>query len=176
MTDRATVSATPEPPISDPVARATSPGSGTLPNGGFATLVPELRVSDVRESLMFWCGLLGFEVAYDRPAARFAYLNRNLLQVMLCERNGYWEPDKMQRPFGRGINLQMTVERHAPILSALAAANWPLYEQPTEAWYRVGDCERGQREFLVQDPDGYLLRFIEDLGLRSPIIQSSRNA
>lgn len=168
MVKKIAVSATPKPPIADPVARATSPGSGTVPQGGFAALVPELLVSDVRESLLFWCGLLGFEIAYDRPAARFAYLNRERLQVMLCERNGLWEPDKMERPFGRGINLQMTVGSHTPILAALSEASWPLYEQPSEAWYRAGDCERGQRQFLVQDPDGYLLRFIEDLGIRSP--------
>ncbi|CAA9210552.1 MAG: hypothetical protein AVDCRST_MAG08-90 [uncultured Acetobacteraceae bacterium] len=62
----------------------------------------------------------------------------------------------------------MTVERLAPILAALEETGWPLYEQPSEAWYRTGDCEGGQREFLVQDPDGYLLRFAEDLGTRPP--------
>jgi catechol 2,3-dioxygenase-like lactoylglutathione lyase family enzyme len=156
------------PPITDPVARAASPGTGNAPKGGSAALVPELTVSDIRESLSFWCGLLGFEIAYDRPAARFAFLVRERLQVMLCERNGRWEPAEMRRPFGLGINFQMTVERVAPILAALESADWPLYEQPREAWYRVGDQERGQREFLVQDPDGYLLRFAEDLGTRPP--------
>ena len=74
----------------------------------------------------------------------------------------------MDRPFGRGINLQMAVDGIAPIIEALNGANWPLYEQSTNAWYRAGELERGQREFLVQDPDGYLLRFIEDLGTRPP--------
>jgi hypothetical protein len=73
----------------------------------------------------------------------------------------------MQRPFGRGINLQMAVDRIAPILAALDGAGWPLHEQPNEAWYRIGGYEGGQREFLVQDPDGYLLRFAEDLGTRA---------
>jgi len=54
------------------------------------------------------------------------------------------------------------------MLSALDDAKWQLYEQPNEAWYRVGDQEVGQREFLVQDPDGYLLRFVERLGMRTP--------
>ena len=156
------------PLITDPAARAASRGTGNAPQGGSAALVPELSVSDIRDSLSFWCGLLGFEIAYDRPAARFAFLVRERLQVMLCERNGRWEPAEMRRPFGLGINLQMTVERVAPILAALESAGWTLYEQPREAWYRVGDQERGQREFLVQDPDGYLLRFAEDLGTRSP--------
>lgn len=154
------------PPITDPAARAMAPGSGSPPRDGFAPLVPELAVSDLRESLAFWCDLLGFHVQYDRPAARFAYLVRGRLQVMLCERNGRWEPGEMRRPFGQGINLQMTVDRIAPILEALTLANWNLYEAPYEAWYRTGDSEGGHREFLVQDPDGYLLRFAESLGRR----------
>ena len=33
-----------------------------------------------------------------------------------------------------------------------------------ENWYRQGNRLLGNKEFLVQDPDGYLLRFSEDLG------------
>jgi len=158
----------PQPLLADPIARASSPGTGSAPKDGWAALVPELGVSDIQKSMSFWCGLLGFNVAYDRPAARFAYLVRGRLQVMLCERNGRWETAEMHRPFGRGINLQMTVESIAPILAALEVAGWALHEEPNEAWYRIGDHEGGQREFLVQDPDGYLLRFAEDLGTRPP--------
>src|SRR3954452_17974435 len=134
------------PLITDPAGRAASAGSGNAPEGGFAALVPELAVSDIRERLSFWCGLLGFEIAYDRPGARFAFLVRERLQVMLCERNGRWEPAEMQRPFGLGINFQMTLAQVAPILAGLERAGSPLYEQPRDAWYRVGDHERGQRE------------------------------
>jgi hypothetical protein len=35
-----------------------------------------------------------------------------------------------------------------------------------EKWYRVNDQETGNKQFLVQDPDGYLLRFFEDLGIK----------
>jgi hypothetical protein len=87
---------------------------------------------------------------------------------MLCERNGNWEVGELSPPFGRGINFQMNVERLTPILETLKAAEWPLFRQSNEAWYRTGDREGGQREFLVQDPDGYLLRFAEDIGTRSP--------
>ncbi len=156
----------PRPPPRDHAARAASAGRGDAPADGWAALVPELAVSDIGESLRFWCGTLGFAVAYDRPAARFAYLVRGRVQVMLCERNANWEPGKMGRPFGRGINLQMTVDRVAPLPASLEEAGWPLYEPPGDAWYGVGDRERGQREFLVQDPDGYLLRFAEVLGTR----------
>lgn len=157
-----------KPPLSDPRPRATADSTGSAPSNGFADLVPELGVSSMLDSLSFWRDLLGFEIAYDRPAARFAYLVRGRLQIMLCELNGRWETAEMQRPFGRGVNFQMIVDRIAPMLKALDDAKWPLYEQPNEAWYRVGDQEYGQREFLVQDPDGYLIRFVERLGTRAP--------
>ncbi len=158
----------PGAPIVDPAARATSHGRGAMPKGGFGAFVPELDVSELAASLGFWCDLLGFGVAYDRPAARFAYLVRGPIQVMLCEQNGTWETGELARPFGRGVSFQMTVGALAPILDALEAAGWPLFRQPNEAWYRAGRRERGQREFLVQDPDGYLLRFAQDIGVRAP--------
>src|SRR6266545_4765404 len=119
MADDFSSSGIPRPFISDPVSRAVSSGTGSAPGDGWAALVPELGVSNIQESLSFWCDLLGFEVAYDRPDARFAYLVRGRLQLMLCERNGRWETADMQHPFGRGIGLQMMVDRVAPLLSAL---------------------------------------------------------
>jgi hypothetical protein len=38
-----------------------------------------------------------------------------------------------------------------------------------DKWYRSNDFEIGQRQFIVMDPDGYLLRFAQRLGQR-PII------
>ena len=87
---------------------------------------------------------------------------------MLCERNGNWDVGELVPPFGRGINLQMMVDALEPILDVLDAVGWPLFREPNLAWYRAGDQESGQTEFLVQDPDGYLLRFAQDLGMRAP--------
>lgn len=149
-------------------ARAASSGTGAAP-AVWADMVPELLVTDLAASLRFWIGLLGFEIAYDRPAVGFAYLQRGPLQIMLCQRNGVWETGDMRPPLGQGVNFQMTVPAISPILDALEEAAWPLYEAPSEGWYRVGPVEEGQREFLVQDPDGYLLRFAEILGARPPL-------
>jgi catechol 2,3-dioxygenase-like lactoylglutathione lyase family enzyme len=154
--------------LTDPAARARSLGTGTAPQGGIGALVPELYVTNLDASLRFWCELLGFAIAYDRPAARLAFLTRGAAQVMLCQRNGTWETAALDYPFGRGMNLQTMIEPLNPVLAALEAAGWPLFEAPTEAWYRVGDAEHGQRECLVQDPDGYLVRLAEDLGVRAP--------
>jgi hypothetical protein len=37
---------------------------------------------------------------------------------------------------------------------------------PEQKWYRAGDVETGVHQFLVQDPDGYLVRFAADIGDR----------
>src|SRR5271167_5024715 len=74
----ATGSTTAASPISDLAGKGRRvPGSpGHLPVGGFAPMVPELDVLDLEASLGFWCGILGFTVAYDRPERGFAYLER----------------------------------------------------------------------------------------------------
>jgi hypothetical protein len=33
-----------------------------------------------------------------------------------------------------------------------------------EKWYRADTIDLGCRQFIVQDPDGYLLRFSESIG------------
>jgi catechol 2,3-dioxygenase-like lactoylglutathione lyase family enzyme len=140
------------------------------PIGGFASLVPELAVENIAASLDFWCGPLGFRIAYERPENGFAYLERpEGAQVMLDRRNGHWETGPLERPLGRGINVQIKVAALAPILAALEARGWPLFEPAHEVWYRVGAEAVGCRQLLVQDPDGYLLRFMEDLGWRPAV-------
>lgn len=143
----------------DQAERNNAASDGGKPEGGFAAMVPELDVTNLDESLRFWCDLLGFSVAYSRLDAGFAYLQRGPLQVMLCRFNGDWQTGPLERPFGRGINFQMSVDAVEPIAAALETAGWKLFRPVEEKRYRVGDGWSATREFLVQDPDGYLLRF-----------------
>jgi len=48
----------------------------------------------------------------------------------------------------------------------LVSAIWPLFRNPTEQWYRGNDIEIGVRDFAVEDPDSYLLRFSARIGER----------
>ena len=132
-------------------------------------LVPELLVTDIDRSLIFWCGLVGFEIHYDRLEERFAMLALGTAAVMLEERQlgvREWVTGPLDAPFGRGLNFQIAVPAVAPILGRLAVARWPLFMDVEDAWYRAGAEDIGQRQFLVQDPDGYLLRLAEPLGER----------
>ncbi|UPT86418.1 hypothetical protein HAP41_0000040220 [Bradyrhizobium barranii subsp. apii] len=85
---------------------------------------------------------------------------------MLRQHSGHWQTGALERPLGRGINFQIFVGSVAPLLDALEKAQWPLFRECHDAWYRIAGEERGNRQFLVQDPDGYLLRFAQDLGKR----------
>ena len=130
-------------------------------------LIPELYVLDLTASLAFY-GKAGFSMAYDRPETGFAFLEREGNQLMLQQWPGTsdWGPKTLSYPNGNGINFQMEVSGIAELYSSLAQAGCAIVSVPEEVWYRSGDVELGNREFLVRDPDGYLLRFFEDLGER----------
>jgi len=132
-------------------------------------LVPELMVTNLDSSLAFWVSRLGFKVAYQRPEDGFAYLDLNGAQVMLEQIDsdaGQWLTAPLAKPFGRGINLQIDVEAVAPVIRKLDEAGCPHYRECKDTWYRADNVEVGQREFIVQDPDGYLVRLVERLGER----------
>ncbi len=131
-------------------------------------LVPEFSVSDWRASVGFYCRLLGFSVAYDRPEQGFAFLSLGEAQLMLDQIGLGRDSDNMprERPFGLGLNVQIKVDALVPILSRLHEAGVPLFLAPEERWYRSGQQEFGQCQFVVADPDGYLLRLFEPLGAR----------
>ena len=129
------------------------------------SLVPEIEVSDFERSLHFYVAVLGFSVLYDRPERPFAYLTLGAAHIMI-EHGGTWMTGTLERPFGRGMNFQIAVPDVAAMVSRLAAEEWPLFRPMEDAWYRRGDEHVGAREIVVQDPDGYLLRFSQHLGVR----------
>ena len=135
----------------------------------FNALIPELAVVSCAESLAFYLDLLGFSVAYERPEEGFAFLEFGDAQLMLDQiglGRTFDGDGPLTRPLGRGINLQIKVPAIGPLLARLERADWPLYLPPEERWYRGGARELGNRQFVVADPDGYLLRFFEELGVR----------
>jgi catechol 2,3-dioxygenase-like lactoylglutathione lyase family enzyme len=131
-------------------------------------LVPELSVSSFENSLDFYTRILGFSVAYDRPEEGFAFLMLDQAEIMIDEigKGRTWRTADLEFPLGRGINLQIEVEDIEPILKNLKQNNISLFLDTEEKWYRRKTHEAGNRQFLAQDPDGYLLRFTQSLGER----------
>jgi catechol 2,3-dioxygenase-like lactoylglutathione lyase family enzyme len=128
-------------------------------------MVPELLVSDLGASLDFWRGRLRFRIAYSRDG--LVYLERpEGAQIMLCERDGTFETGPMEIPFGRGAMFQLYLDGVDAIAAGFAGHGPSLFMPMREVWRRTGDRESGQREFFVQDPDGYLVMVAERIGER----------
>jgi extradiol dioxygenase family protein len=126
-------------------------------------LVPELTVFDLERSRVFYTQLLGFQISFEREG--FVYLELEGTQIMLeAHHESGWNTAPLEPPLGRGVNFQIELEDVAPVHTRLQAAGVALFREMRESWYQTGDVQSGQREFLVQDPDGYLLRFSQFLG------------
>lgn len=127
-------------------------------------LVPELVVSDFAASLAFYVDVLGFERRYGREDPAFAYLERERAQIMLEQQQpGCWVAGELSAPYGRGINLQIECSDVAALRARVPRAL--VFLETEDAWYEAGEVSVGQRQFIVADPDGYLLRFCQPLGL-----------
>ncbi|TFH15120.1 VOC family protein [Candidatus Bathyarchaeota archaeon] len=134
------------------------------------SLVPELSITDFRKTLEFYTGVLGFSVEYERAEEGFAYLSLGGSQIMVDQigKTRTWMTGEFEYPLGRGINLQIEVPDVDSLLERLRENGVRLFMESEEKWYRKDRVEVGNKQFLVQDPDGYLLRFFEDLGTREP--------
>ena len=132
--------------------------------------IPELSVSNLENSLMFYKAL-GFRVEYERPENKFVFLSMGDIQFMLQEisDNDKWSLTPLTYPFGNGINFQLEVDSVHKIYLKLKEHNYPIAFDIEENWYRQDNKLLGNKEFLIQDPDGYLLRFSEDLGEKEVI-------
>lgn len=133
-------------------------------------LIPELAVSDFDRSIRFYRDLLGWQIVYDRPWEGFAYLRMGgadlMIDALSAGRNFDTTLTAANRPFGRGVSLQIDMPDLTPLLTALRAASYPLHLPVEEKWYRADAQDIGQHQFIVADPDGYLLRFCQPLGTR----------
>lgn len=140
-------------------------------------LVPELSVTDYEASRHFWCDLIGFSLRYERPEEGFGYLVLGNAHLMLDQINQgrTWATGSLERPLGRGINFEVQVENLDTVLQRIMSAGWPIFVEPEEKWYRAGDIEIGARQFLVQDPDGYLVRLQQEIGERPVGENASRS-
>ena len=127
--------------------------------------IPELSVTNLESSLKFY-KTAGFKIEYSRPENKFAFLSLNKIQFMIQEISDTdkWDIAPLTYPFGNGINFQLEVENLDEIYNNLKNANYKISFDIEENWYRQDDRLLGNKEFLIQDPDGYLLRFSEDLG------------
>ena len=129
-------------------------------------MIPEFDVFNLDETLHFYVDLIGFKVAYDRPEDKFAFLELEDVQFMVQEidkENLKWDTGELKYPLGVGINFQIDVKNIDEIYNRLKEDNYKIFVEMEDHYYRKDDEMLGEREFLVQDPNGFVLRFAKDI-------------
>ena len=144
-------------------------------------LVPELDVTALATSLRFYAEVLEFGILFERSAERFAYLERDGVELMIQDAAGpgrRFRTAPLELPCGRGVNFQLRVEDVDAVHARAVEAGVNIVVPIEERWYRVdvaesggrwqvkGPTEAGNRQFVLADPDGYLWRPFRDLGMR----------
>ena len=140
----------------------------------FNKMIPELLVSNITESLHFYIDILNFKIEYSREKNNFYFLSKGKCQIMICldpiigikENKEEWITGQLDYPRGRGINFQIEIKNIKKLIKNINDNNINLYSELSEKWRKVNKKEYGEIEFLIQDPDGYLLRFSETIGVR----------
>lgn len=142
-------------------------------------LIPELQVRDISASLRFYLDVLGFQIMFDRPESKFAMIALQGSWIILEQTEGFnavteeefvdgrqWRTGALEYPFGRGINFQIIVDNIDSSYARIQKLSYPIKVPLEERWYRVKDQLVGVKQFLVMDPDGYLVRIQQDYGTR----------
>lgn len=126
----------------------------------FNSMIPELTVSDINQTKDFYLNKLGFTLEYERDEDRFVFLSYNRSQFMFeqIHQNG-WETGELEYPFGRGINFSISSPNVYELYQKVLDCGINPYREIQEATYKCNDKETSEVQFLIQDPDGYLLRF-----------------
>lgn len=124
----------------------------------YNSLIPELSVSNIEKSKKFYLSI-GFKIKYERTETKFVFLELENNQIMIEENNNNWNTGELAYPYGRGINISMSISDVNQMYNTLKKKGFVFFKELETHSYRVNDIILNDVEFLIQDPDGYLLRF-----------------
>ena len=128
-------------------------------NMDFNKMIPELSVFDIEQTKRFYNDL-GFKIEYERPEEKFVFMSFQDSQFMFEQiHNNGWNIGELIYPLGRGINFSIAVDDIEGLYKLVKTLNLEIYRELNRSIYQVNGTEETQTEFLIQDPNGYLLRF-----------------
>ena len=132
----------------------------------FSNVTPNLVVADVARSLAFYRDVLGFSLVTTVPEAApfaFAWMRRDGVSVFLnsLEAVRADNADLARRPIGGSNSLFIALEAGAvaegvDALFASIAGRARVIMEPKDQFY-------GMREFGIEDPDGYVIFFAQQI-------------
>lgn len=126
----------------------------------FNKTIPELSVFDINKSKNFYLNVLGAKIEYERQEDKFVFLSLEENQLMLEEiHDNGWNIGELTYPLGQGINISLEIKNVDSIYQRVKEHNITLYRDVKISHYTGANEIIKQKEFLLQDPNGYLLRF-----------------
>ncbi len=129
----------------------------------FNALIPELTVSDIEKTKEFYIDILGFKIEFERSEDKFIFLSLGDAQMMVEEYHEKgWNVAELSYPYGRGINFEIGISDIDKLYSKVLEAGIEVYRPLKTNVYMVDGMETRQKEFLIMDYDGYLLRFVNE--------------
>lgn len=127
----------------------------------FNKMVPELTVFNIKESKDFYTKILGFEIVFERPEDKFIFMELEGSQIMIQElHDDGWNVGDMKYPLGQGINFEIEVNDLNSLHNKLLTHQIVFYRKMKNTVYKVKGEDVVQKEFIIQDPNGYMLRFV----------------
>ena len=125
----------------------------------FNNLIPELSVFDILQTKNFY-EELGFKIEYERQEEKFVFMSFQDSQFMFEQiHDEGWNTGELIYPLGRGINFSIAVDDIENLYTLVKSKKLEIFKRLTKSVYLVNGIEEIQMEFLIQDPNGYLLRF-----------------
>ena len=126
----------------------------------FNAMIPELTVTNLEQTKDFYLNQLGFVLECEREADKFIFLSYGESQFMFEQvHDERWSVADLVYPFGRGVNFSIIAPNVSELYQNVQAAHIKRYRPLQEVTYQCEGQDIVEVQFLIQAPDGYLLRF-----------------
>ena len=132
----------------------------------FSDVTPNLVVSNVERSLKFYRDVLGFSQVAAVPEAApfvFAWMQRDTVNVFLNSVDDVRKdhPDLAARPIGGASSMFMVLE--AATIADGVDAMFAAVQSHARILLPLKNQFYGMREFAIEDPDGYIIVFAQEI-------------
>jgi catechol 2,3-dioxygenase-like lactoylglutathione lyase family enzyme len=122
-----------------------------MPAPYFARGIPLLPVADVRRSIEFYVDVLDFKMGFN--AGEYGGVRRDAIEIH------FWRTDDPTLPKNSSCRIEVTEIRQLYSQCRDRGVVDPRHDIAAQTW--------GTTEFVVLDPDGNELTFVEVFGLGS---------
>ena len=135
----------------------------------YPSLTPELNCENLDGALGFYVDILRFKVLHRDDKSGFAMIQRqdSVLTLQEIRENSHiYSSAPMQKPYGRGVCIQIKTRDVEMLYNRCLDHKYSIHLKLEEEWRDLGEVKIGVEHFIVRDPDGYWLRFFEEIDTR----------